>query len=204
MKHWFSVSLLVLLVAGYGVEPEHVAAKVQPAPFVPQIVTVVAAPPVQLEVLPAMPIRYAGVSNAERELLVRLCVAEVFGMQPAIRVDACLSVIDTVFTRMKTGTISDGTLEGTLGWHRESDYYWQFPPWVTLGCERVPQEACRDNVPDGWAREAVELYLTGVRGSCSGYLYYNSIPGGSRDCVISDGNQYAEFHTRGFDVTEDR
>jgi hypothetical protein len=43
---------------------------------------------------------------------------------------------------------------------------------------------------------AVEQYQAGARGSCNGYPYFDSVPGGPSSCVIyGPGGQFEEFHT---------
>jgi len=49
--------------------------------------------------------------------------------------------------------------------------------------------------PDVLLQEAVAQYKWGARGSCNGYLYYDSVPGGPSLCVIEAANgQFVEFH----------
>lgn len=199
----FAIVLTVLLLCCYS-QPVKTVKPPQNAPeFVKQAVTAVSDDayeavrqllPYDAEVIP--PSTVLVVTADERELLIRLCVAEVFGMAEAVRQDACLSVISTVFARMDGMIISDGTIAGTLGWHKGDAEFWQFPPYVTLGCDYVHPSACRDTIDPAFAEIAVDAYLRGARGSCDGYLFYNSIPGGTVDCLITDGSQYAEFHTR--------
>ena len=49
--------------------------------------------------------------------------------------------------------------------------------------------------PDDELVSAVDQYQWGARGSCTGYLYYDSVPGGPSLCVIrASNNQFVEFH----------
>ncbi len=119
-------------------------------------------------------------SDAEKNVLSWLCYYEVGGMLEK-KVDACLSVISTVRARYayKSG-------------FKESD--------VISTLERPGQftgvkwDTSRP-APDPDLLWAVNQYTGGARGSCSGYLYFDSIPGGPVLCVIRSSNgEFMDFH----------
>jgi hypothetical protein len=157
-----------------------------------------------------------------RWLLARLCVSEANGMT-GVRQDACLSVIDTAIQRTLQGYLSNGDLFDTLSWGWRPNQAFQFDPWlaldcgyeplpdfvpddllycppsgVSIECEKLADKHCRkDQYDRGWADTAVGLYFAGERGSCSGYLYYNSIVGGSSECELwADNGQWIEFYNK--------
>lgn len=112
--------------------------------------------------------------------LTWLCYEEVRGMREA-RIDACLSVISTVRRRYAydDDPYHEDTISETL--LREN----QFP---------IDFELARP-APDDQLMNAVDEYQWGARGSCTGYLYYDSVPGGPSLCVIrAANNQFVEFH----------
>jgi len=112
--------------------------------------------------------------------LTWLCYEEVRGMREA-RIDACLSVISTVRRRYayEDDPYHESTIAGTL--LREN----QFP--IDFELDRP--------APDDELVSAVDNYQWGARGSCTGYLYYDSVPGGPSLCVIrAANNQFVEFH----------
>ena len=111
--------------------------------------------------------------------LTWLCYEEVRGMREA-RYDACLSVIATVRQRYAyENAYTEGGIQETL--LREN----QFP--ITFHLDRP--------APDEQFQEAVQQYQWGARGSCTGYLYYDSVPGGPSICVIESSNgSFVEFH----------
>jgi hypothetical protein len=108
-----------------------------------------------------------------------VCYSEVRGMG-RVRVDACLSVISTVRQRYAYANEFDETgIAGTLA--RPGQF---------------PIEVHYDHpAPDEELRWAVTQYQWGARGSCSGYLYYDSVSGGPSECVILSSNgSWIEFH----------
>jgi hypothetical protein len=112
--------------------------------------------------------------------LTWLCYEEVRGMREA-RYDACLSVISTVRRRYAydDDPYREDTIEETL--LREN----QFP--IEFDLTRP--------APDDFLVQAVSQYQWGARGSCNGYLYYDSVPDGPSLCVIrSVDGQFVEFH----------
>ncbi len=117
-------------------------------------------------------------TQEEKNALGWLCYGEVGGMAER-KVDACLSVISTVRARY---AYSNG-----------------FPETDVLGTLRRPGQF---NVtiytdrpgPDPDLNWAVEQYQAGARGSCSGYLYFDSVPGGPSLCQIYSSGGWIEFH----------
>lgn len=118
-------------------------------------------------------------SQAEKYALSWLCYGEVGGMQE-VKVDACLSVISTVRARYA--------------------YYNAFGETTVLETLMRPGQfniSIRTDIPspDPDLNWTVELYVAGARGACTGYLYFNSVPGGPSECVIRASNgQWVEFH----------
>lgn len=178
MRYWVLLSLLLVgCVVVPIVEP--------PLTYTP---TRTPEPTATLEPTPE-PSQY---TQAEREMLSRLCVAEARGLGEQ-RENGCLAVISTVMRRITDGYLSDGTIEGTLAWNDGET--WQFPPYVIYGCENIAApQACLDNEPLDWALEVVRRYENGMRSTCNNYLFYNSIIGGDMDCRIDGNSQFIEFH----------
>lgn len=119
-------------------------------------------------------------NTEDTNALTWLCYEEVRGMNEA-RYDACLSVISTVRRRYAYADDPywEDTIEETL--RREN----QFP--IDFELDRP--------APDAFLQDAVEQYRWGARGSCTGYLYYDSVPGGPSLCVIRAANgSFVEFH----------
>lgn len=128
-------------------------------------------------VAPVTPIPW---TEEDANALTWLCYYEVRGMREA-RIDACLSVISTVRRRYayEDDPYHEDTIAETL--LREN----QFP--IDFELDRP--------APDGDLVSAVANYQWGARGSCTGYLYYDSVPGGPSLCVIrAANNQFVEFH----------
>jgi hypothetical protein len=119
-------------------------------------------------------------TSAEKNALSWLCWYEIRGMSE-VKLDACLSVISTVRARYAynngfgaSDVISTILAEG------------QFTG-VQIDTEQPS--------PDPDLLWAVEIYAGGARGSCTGYFYFDSIPGGPSLCVIRASNgQFVEFH----------
>lgn len=129
-----------------------------------------------------------------REMLAWLVWVEARGMNEAYWSSA-LSVISTVMERTDKKVLSNGTIDGTIGWCNEDGSLCQFPAWVAdLGCEGVTLCPLNDTAGLIVAREAVNLYEFGYRGSCDGYLYYDSLDNGGGDCLIVSGDKFIEFH----------
>lgn len=126
--------------------------------------------------LPATPIPW---TQEELNALSWLCYSEIRGMAER-RVDACLSVVSTVRQRYAYANEFDETdIAGTLARPR------QFPVEIHFDYPAPDQELY-------WA---VTQYQYGARGSCNGYLYYDSVPGGPSLCVVRASNgQWEEFH----------
>lgn len=118
-------------------------------------------------------------SQADRNALSWLCYGEVGGMGWS-KVDACLSVISTVRVRSAYGGNNyTGSLIENL---------------MRPGQFNVRIETDQPS-PDADLNYAVELYEQGARGSCTGYLYFNSSPSGPGACVIyGAANQFIQFH----------
>jgi hypothetical protein len=105
-----------------------------------------------------------------------MCYYEAGGMGPA-RGDACLSVIATVRARYVYGRGLGSDVLSVLRWPNQFNV-----PIITDSSQ--PQMLA-----------FIEQYQRGSRGSCSGYYYFDSVPGGPSLCVIYGlANQFVEFH----------
>lgn len=96
------------------------------------------------------------------------------------KVDACLSVISTVRVRYAYANnfSSDSVVEAL-------QKPGQFP--VRIETDRLS--------PDDEINRAVDLYEQGLRGSCTGYKYFNSAPGSPGECAIyGPAGQFIQFH----------
>jgi hypothetical protein len=119
-------------------------------------------------------------TQEEKYALSWLCWYEIRGFGSK-KIDACLSVISTVRARYAYPNSGFGTHD-------------------VLSTLRAPGQFTGVNfdttkpAPDPDLLSAVEQYAAGARGSCNGYLYYDSLPGGPATCVISGNGQYEEFH----------
>ncbi|NDJ53372.1 MAG: hypothetical protein GYB68_09850 [Chloroflexi bacterium] len=106
-------------------------------------------------------------TEAERNALSWLCHHEVSGMG-AVTFDACLSVISTVRVRYAyPNSFSETDVLGTLT--RPGQFY---------GTHYTDRPASAE------LYDMVVAYQNGARGSCNGFLFFNSVPGGPGDCVI--------------------
>ncbi|MGF1505392.1 MAG: hypothetical protein ACFB51_09760 [Anaerolineae bacterium] len=115
----------------------------------------------------------------EKNALTWLCAGEVGGMG-AVRDDACLSVISTVRARYAypNGFAETDVISTLL---RPNQF-------------NVPIETETPH-PDSSLMAVVEAYAAGARGSCNGYLYFNSIPDGPSECRINGaGGLFIQFH----------
>ena len=134
-------------------------------------------PVVTPTIVPVTPIAW---TEEDFNALTWLCYEEVRGMRE-VRYDACLSVISTVRRRYAydDDPYGEETIEETL-----------------LRTNQFPIEFHLDRpAPDTGMVQAVEEYRWGARGSCTGYLYYDSVNGGPSLCVIRGANgQFVEFH----------
>jgi hypothetical protein len=111
----------------------------------------------------------------EKNALSWLCYYEVGGMGTS-RDDACLSAISTVQTRYISGIMGMDVLS-VLRW----------PGQFNVPIDTTTSNAAMSSI--------VEQYANGIRGSCSGYLYFDSTPGGPSQCVIYGAvSQFLEFH----------
>jgi hypothetical protein len=138
-------------------------------------------------------------SDADIRALANLCVVEVRG-QGAKRDAACVSVVSTVLTRVRSQDMSDGTVIGTIRWRCYRDTVaCQFPAYVTRGCEGISPQSCPDNYPDDQVHFVIVVYeytrlLAITRGACLDYLYYGSRPSDRGDCEIAGPNGVEGFH----------
>ncbi len=118
-------------------------------------------------------------TQAEIYALQWTCYGEVGGMQE-VKIDACWSVISTVRARYAySNGFTETDVIGTLS--RPGQFS------ITFYTDRPG--------PDDELNWAVDQYRAGARGSCNGYLYFDSAPGGPSLCVIRAANgQWVEFH----------
>lgn len=118
-------------------------------------------------------------TEEEKNALSWMCNDEIGGMGADIIRDACLSVISTVRARYAyPNGFTEKDVIGTL--------------------TRPNQFSIEVNADTPNARfyPIVEEYQEGARGSCSGYLFFDSVPGGPSVCVIYGvAGQFMEFHT---------
>lgn len=108
------------------------------------------------------------------------CYSEIGGMG-SVKIDACYSVISTIRARYayESSPFPERDVIGTL--LRPNQFY---GTWYT---DRPG--------PDPDLNWAVEQYRLGARGSCNGYYFFDSVPGGPSLCVIyGAGGQFMEFH----------
>lgn len=137
-------------------------------------------------------------SSQEIESLAALCVVEAMNMEEA-RLSACASILSTVFLRTAREILSDGTILGTLRWNcGVGDVWCQFPAYVTYNCEGILPSRCPWNYPDQmeYFRVVVQNILAGLLypEGCYDYLFYDSLPGDDRACVIqSQRGVWIEF-----------
>jgi hypothetical protein len=124
--------------------------------------------------IPAPPIEW---TTEEANALAWLCYGEVGGMGWS-KVDACLSVISTVRARYAytNGFYTSSVLE-TI---------------TAPGQFNVRIETDQPG-PSAELNEAVQLYADGVRGSCSGYLYFTGQPRSDACVIYGYGNQALYF-----------
>ena len=119
-------------------------------------------------------------TQEEKNALSWLCYGEARGMGEN-KVDACLSIISTVRVRYAVSTrFTTTTMLEVLT-----------KPFAFS----VPIDALQPS-PDAEINDTVALYQRGIRGSCTGYLYFDSVERGPHDCVIygPDG-QFIEFYS---------
>jgi hypothetical protein len=115
-------------------------------------------------------------TEEEKNALSWMCYYEVGGMGAA-RVDGCLSVISTVRARYVYGSGLGHDVLSVLQW----------PGQFNIQIDTSNPHS--DMYP------IVEQYQDGARGSCNGYLYFDSVSGGPSLCVIyGSGTQFLEFH----------
>ncbi|MBN1122393.1 MAG: hypothetical protein JXJ17_15060 [Anaerolineae bacterium] len=115
-------------------------------------------------------------SQGEKYALAWMCYGEVGGMLE-VKIDACLSVLSTARTLDMFYNAPGSDILGVL----DRAFY-------------VPVYTDRPS-PDPELDWAVEAYINGARGSCTGYMYFNADPGGPSLCVIRSSNgSWIEFH----------
>lgn len=155
-------------VIHYGQEGEAPSAEAPSGEPAPRYTSTPAATPTLAE-----PVYW---TTEEQNALSWMCSGEVGGMGSA-KTDACLSAISTVHTRYATAS--------------------GFPETDVLSTLQKPNQfhvTIRTDVPTDMLA-VVELYMAGARGSCTGYIYFNSIPAGPAECVIyGAGSQFLNFH----------
>jgi hypothetical protein len=118
-------------------------------------------------------------TEEEKNALSWMCYGEVGGMGE-VKIDACLSVISTVHARYAQ---PNGFDELNL-----------IDALLRPGQFHISIETGRP-APDSSLYDTVEQYQAGSRGSCDGYLYFDSVPGGPSLCVINASNgQFLDFH----------
>lgn len=138
-----------------------------------------AEPTLAVEATPDLPRTPIAWTEAEKNALSWLCLHEVGGMG-STRIDACLSVVSTVRARYA--------------------YSNNFPELDVISTLLKPNQFniefdTAQPAPDAELYAAVEQYQNGVRGSCNGYLFFDSVPGGPSLCVIwGAAGQFLEFH----------
>ena len=120
-------------------------------------------------------------TQAERYALQWLCYGEVGGMT-GVKVDACLSVISTVRAR--------------YAYANNFNYSDLLSVIMAPGQFNVTVYTDQPG-PDPDLNWAVDQYQTGARGTCNGYLYFNSIPGALAECTLRSSNgQFLQFHNQ--------
>jgi hypothetical protein len=119
-------------------------------------------------------------SDADKNILSWVCYGEIGGMAEK-KIDACLSVISTIRARYAYNSpFKERDIVSTL----ERTGQFTGLKWT----------ADRPG-PDPDLMWAVNQYQAGARGSCSGYLYFDSLPGGPVLCSIhSSNNEFMDFH----------
>lgn len=116
-------------------------------------------------------------TDADIRSLANLCVVEAKTERPD-RDAACVSVVSTVFARMRSGKMSDGTVFGTITWGCRADSKsCQFPSWAARGCRGIRPEVCPDNYPEIQTHFVIVIYeytrlLAMTQGACQGFIYY--------------------------------
>ena len=115
-------------------------------------------------------------TQGEKNALSWMCQYEVGGMGQ-VRYDACLSVISTIRARYVYGQGLGTDVLSVLQWPNQFNI-----------------NIVTDN-PNATFISMVNEYQTGVRGSCNGYFYFDSVPGGPSLCVINGAEgQFLDFH----------
>ena len=137
----------------------------------------------------------APISDIDQEYLRNLCFYEVRGMGED-RHDACLDVVDTLMYRKENGILTDGTVWGTLMWGTQPENidspvqfvpaagYLYHPPFV----KRSPYNLLDPENDLYWADDAINDYVSGERGKCAGYPFYDSLERGNEKCTYINEN----------------
>lgn len=111
-------------------------------------------------------------------VLSRLCTVEVRGMGRH-KDAACMSVISTVYERIRQGKYTDGSVKGTLRFGcGPYTVECQLPAYAANGCDGIIPQACPLNYPVDMAYfvGVARRYIEGerARDGCYGALYYGS------------------------------
>lgn len=136
------------------------------------------------------------ITEKEHRALAALCWVECRGMLEQ-RSACCLSVIDTVMTRIRRGLITDGTVIGTIQYGcGPTTLECQFPAYVTRGCTGIVAPCPFDDVSSmRFFASVVFLYVTnGAEPACAGYLYYGLQDFDTPTCVITSDGGFLNFH----------
>jgi len=117
-------------------------------------------------------------TEEEKNALSWLCEGEVSGMGSVTQIDACLSVISTIRQRY--------AYPNGFG---ETDVI------STILRPNQFNVEIRTDEPHPTFYPVVEQYQNGARGSCSGFLFFDSVPGGPSLCRIAGlAGLWIEFH----------
>jgi len=141
------------------------------------------------------------IEDSDEDILSRLCTVEVRGFGSKRRA-ACLSVISTVFKRIRTLEYSDGSVTGTILYGCTPERGCQhFPGFIINGCEGIVAEACPWNYSNdiaffhAVARDALNGDWDAGSAVCLGYTYYGSHDIDNRvdACAIEADNGLKEW-----------
>ncbi len=137
------------------------------------------APVILLEAQPTSTFVLIEWTEAEKNALSWMCNDEIGGMGTNVVRNACLSVISTVRARYAyPNGFTEKDVIGTL-----------------LRPNQFSIEV-KTETPNERFYPIVEAYQQGARGSCNGYLFFDSVPGGPSVCVIyGAAGMFMEFHT---------
>jgi hypothetical protein len=138
------------------------------------------------------------VRYSEIRALAALCWVETRGMADK-REEACASVIDTVFERIRQNTMTiEPTVSGVIRYGCSNDTVnCQFPAYVVNGCGGITAPCpFTDLTGMSFYAEIVELYLSGdIVPECGGYLFYGIKEFDEPECsIVSATKQFLHFH----------